>query len=58
MESYYFFEEELMTKMHSAFTQRFNLDNYMAVELTMEIMEILKLSESTPADFNSLYLKS
>ena len=47
MESYYFLEEELITKMHTAFTQRFNLDNYIAAELALEIMEILKVSQES-----------
>lgn len=42
MESFYFLEEELITKMHSTFTQRFNLDNYMAAELALEIIDIIK----------------
>ena len=57
MESYYFFEEELITKMHLTFIQRFNLDNYMAAELAQEIMEILKVSQHTSKELNSHYLQ-
>ena len=57
MDSYYFFEEELISKMHSSFTQRFNLDNYMAAELALEILEILKVSQDAPADYKTLLLQ-
>jgi len=53
MDSYYFLEEELITKMHLSFTQRFNLDNYTAAELALEIIEILKVSNSDSNDLNN-----
>lgn len=49
MDAYYFFEEELISKMHSTFTQQFNLDVVFASELAVEILEILKT--------NDIYLK-
>ena len=57
MESYYFLEEELITRMHSSFIQRFNLDQSSAAELTLEILEILQLSDSNINEINSLYLR-
>lgn len=57
MDAYYFFEEELITKMYSSFTDRFNLDQGSAAELTLEILELLKLSESNLYEINSLYLQ-
>jgi hypothetical protein len=57
MESYYFFEEELITRMHKSFTQRYNLDQSTAAELTLEIFEILKISGSNLNDINSLYVQ-
>lgn len=56
MDAYYFFEEELITKMHTSFTDRFNLDQGAAAELTLEILELLKMSESNLHEINSLYL--
>ena len=44
MENYYFFEEELITKMQSSFISRFSLDHASAAELTLEIIEMLKVS--------------
>ena len=55
MESYYFFEEELITRMHSSLAQRFNLDQSSAAELTLEILEILKVGGSNLSEVNSFY---
>ena len=44
MDSYYFLEEELISKMHTTFINKFNLDNFTATELSMEIMEIFRVS--------------
>lgn len=52
MQSYLFLEEELISKMHSTFTQRFNLDNYTAAELALEIIEILKLDQNNDLSEN------
>ena len=57
MESYYFFEEELITKMHGSFIQRFNLDNSTAAELALEILEILKASSSNLSEVDSFYFQ-
>ena len=57
MDSYLFLEEELITKMHKSFTQRFNLDQLTAAELTLEIIEILKVSSSNIHEVNSLYVQ-
>jgi hypothetical protein len=57
MESYYFLEEELITRMHKSFTQRYNLEQSTAAELTLEIFEILKISGSNLNDINSLYVQ-
>jgi len=57
MDAYYFFEEELITKMHTSFISRFNLDQGSAAELTLEILELLKMSDSNLNEINSLYLQ-
>ena len=57
MDSYYFFEEELITKMHCTFIQKFNLDNFAAAELALEILEILKVSNSNLRELETLYLQ-
>lgn len=57
MDSYYFLEEELISKMHVSFTQRFNLDNFTAAELALEIIEILKVSNSNMNEASSLFLQ-
>ena len=55
MDSHALFEEELMTKMHFSFVQRFDLDQLKAAELTLEIMEILSLYGSDFNDINSQF---
>lgn len=55
MDSYYFFEEELITKMHTSLAQRFNLDTGTAAELVLEFIEVLKASNSNLSDVKSLY---
>ncbi len=57
MEAYYFFEEELISKMHGSFIQRFNLDNSTAAELTLEILEVLKISNSNLSDVDTFYFQ-
>ena len=57
MDAYYFFEEELITKMHTSFIHRFNLDQGCAAELTLEILELLKMSDSNLNEINTLYLQ-
>ena len=57
MESHYFFEEELITKMHSKFIYRFNLDKLTAAELALEILEMLKVSNSNLNDFDNIYFQ-
>ena len=55
MDAYYFFEEELISKMHSSFINRFDLDHSCAAELALEIIEMLKASNSNLSDINSFY---
>ena len=55
-DSYLFFEEELTTKLHSSFIQRFDLDKGVAAELAHEIIEILHLSNSNLSEINTLYV--
>ncbi|MBT4791382.1 MAG: hypothetical protein HON90_07410 [Halobacteriovoraceae bacterium] len=57
MDSYYFFEEKLITKMHSTFIQRYGLDNSTAAQLAWDILEILKVSDTNLNDFETLYLQ-
>ena len=55
MENYYFFEEELITKMQSSFISRFSLDHASAAELTLEIIEMLKVSNLNLHELKSFY---
>ncbi len=55
MDAYYFLEEELITKMHLSFTHRFNLDNFTAAELALEIIEIIRAGDSNLNEVTSLY---
>lgn len=55
-ESYMLFEEELTTKLHSSFVERFDLDKGVAAELAHEILELLHLSNSNISEVNSLYI--
>lgn len=57
MDAYYFFEEELITKMHTSFINRFNLDQGAAAELTLEVLEMLKMSDSNLNEISTLYLQ-
>ncbi|MDP7319083.1 MAG: hypothetical protein QF441_00675 [Bacteriovoracaceae bacterium] len=57
MDSYYFLEEELISKMHNSFTDRFNLDSSTAAELALEVLEIISLSNSNLTELNSLYFQ-
>ena len=42
MDAFYFFEEEIIYKINNSLTQKFNLDNYTAAELSTEIIELFK----------------
>jgi hypothetical protein len=55
MDTYYFFEEELITKMHSSFISRFNLDHACAAELALEIIEMFKMSNTNLNELTPFY---
>ncbi len=55
MDTYYFFEEELITKMHSSFINRFNLDQACAAELALEIIEMFKMSNTNLTELTPFY---
>ena len=57
MDAYYFLEEEIIAKLHTNFVQRFNMDQFSAAELALEIIEIMKVSNSNLNEINSLYLQ-
>jgi len=57
MESNCFFEDQLIIKMHTNFVHKFDLDGVSAAQLALEIMEILKISNSSLSDFESLYFQ-
>ncbi len=54
MDSFYFFEEELLTKMHQSFVNRFNLDATTAAELAVEVFEILSVVNPKLIDFDTI----
>jgi hypothetical protein len=54
MDSFYFFEEELLTKMHNSFVNRFNLDAGTAAELAVEVFEIISIVNPKLIDFDSV----
>ena len=55
MDSNYLIEEEVLKKLQKNFSSRFNLDQNLAAELTLEILEIMQVCDSDFHELNSFY---
>lgn len=55
MDCYVEIENEIAFKMHHTLTHKFNMDQEMASELSLELVEALSISNTNLLDFKNIY---